>query len=70
MIEVIVKGQVKTYKEQYPIKINNYVKYVTVKKILSDELKVAKFMCFGGGKTNLQVEFLRNTFCVTPAKLQ
>jgi len=51
------------------VRICNHLKSFTLQKILYDETNVTRFLCFGGGVTNLEVEFLRDTYCVSKEKL-
>lgn len=60
----------KTYKANTAIKVCNYFRYVTIQKVLYDETHVARFMCFGGGSTNVEAEYVRDTFCVHKDKLR
>lgn len=53
-----------------PIRVCNHFKYVTIQKVLYDETTVSKFMCFGGGTTNVEAEYVRDTFCVREDKLE
>ena len=55
----------KVYKGRSSLRVCNHFKYVTVQKVLYDETSVSRFMCFGGGVTNVEAEFVRDTFCVT-----
>ena len=50
------------YKEKTSIRVCNHFKYVTIQKILYDETTVSRFMCFGGGVTNVEAEYVRDTF--------
>ncbi len=46
------------------MKVNYHHKYVTIKKSLADEGQINKFLCFGGGRTSLQSEYQRDTYCI------
>jgi hypothetical protein len=59
----------KEHKTETFVRIYNHLKSYTLQKVLYDETNVTRFLCFGGGVTNLEVEFLRDTYCVSKEKL-
>lgn len=61
--------RLKQFKAIVPIKVCNQFKYVTIQKVLYDETQCSKFMCFGGGTTNVEAEYVRDTFCVNNFKM-
>ncbi len=63
------ESKTRVYRDQCAIRVNNHFKYVTIQKVLYDETNVSKFMCFGGGTTNVEVEYVRDTYCVNPARV-
>ena len=42
---------------------------MTIQKILYDEQTSSSFLCFGGGTTTVEVEYIRDTFCINHQKL-
>jgi hypothetical protein len=54
----------KQVKASVPIRVCNHFKYVTIQKVLYDETSCSKFMCFGGGTSNVEVEYVRDTYCI------
>jgi hypothetical protein len=59
----------KVYKGMTSLKVCNHFKNVTFQMVLYDEQSVSRFMCFGGGVTTVEAQFMRDTFCVNPQKL-
>ena len=64
----LIEGD-ESIKASINLKICNHFEHMTIQKILYDETSVSSFLCFGGGVTNLEVEFVRDTFCINGAKL-
>eukprot|EP00347_Sterkiella_histriomuscorum_P009509 403340939 len=64
------EDKVKVYKDELFVKVNRHCKYVTIKKLVHNESTINKFLCFGGGRTSIQCEYARDTFCVDADRLQ
>jgi hypothetical protein len=55
----------KVYRADIYVKVCNHFTQMTLQKILYDESSNSSFLCFGGGNTNLEVEYIRDTFCIS-----
>ncbi|CDW71066.1 UNKNOWN [Stylonychia lemnae] len=60
----------RVFKENLSVKINVHQRYVTIKKLVHNESTINKFLCFGGGRTSLQCEYSRDTYCIDIDRMQ
>lgn len=52
----------KKYVEKVNLRIINHFDNVICNQVLLDQVKTSRFLCFGGGVSNVKVEIARDTY--------